>query len=136
MGHHVTILTVLAPSDYHLFGQMKGGLRGKHHASNKEVKTTLINQKTIKRISRGRNTCSYLKVEHCYGYKGLIFWKVIHREPSSFWRMINVFVLVIIPVLKKKALLFDSPSYYYNSSYLVIEGFVDKKFAWVISILK
>ena len=32
---------------------------------------------------------------------------VIHRGPTSFWCMIHVPVSVIIPVLKKKALLFD-----------------------------
>ena len=38
---------------------------------------------------------------------------VIHRRLASFWCMIHVPVLVIIPVLKKKALLFDSPLYLY-----------------------
>ena len=32
----------LAPSGYHLFGPIKGGLRGKHYASDKEVKTTMM----------------------------------------------------------------------------------------------
>ena len=36
---------------------------------------------------------------------------VIHRRLASFWCMINVTVSVIIPILKKKALLFYSPSY-------------------------
>ena len=36
---------------------------------------------------------------------------VIHRGLASFLCMIHVTVSVIIPVLKKKALLFDSPSY-------------------------
>ena len=36
---------------------------------------------------------------------------VIHRELAWFWCIIHVCVSVIIPVLKKKALLFDSPSY-------------------------
>ena len=31
----------LAPSDYHLFGPVEEGLRGKHYASNEEVKTVL-----------------------------------------------------------------------------------------------
>ena len=33
----------LAPSDYHLFGSMKEGLRGKHYASDMEVKTAGTN---------------------------------------------------------------------------------------------
>ena len=41
---------------------------------------------------------------------------VIYKGPASFWCMIHVPVLVIIPVLRKKALLFDSPSYYKNFS--------------------
>ena len=36
---------------------------------------------------------------------------VIHREPVSFLCMIHVPVLVIIPVLNKMALLFDTHSY-------------------------
>ena len=36
---------------------------------------------------------------------------VIHRGPAWFWCIIQVSVSVIIPVLKKKALLFDLPSY-------------------------
>ena len=36
---------------------------------------------------------------------------VIYRGPASFWCMIHFPVLVIIPVLKKMALLFDSYSY-------------------------
>ena len=31
----------LAPSDYHLFGPMKEGLRGKHYSSDEEVKSVL-----------------------------------------------------------------------------------------------
>ena len=30
------------PSDDHLFGSMKEGLRGKHNASNKEVKIAVM----------------------------------------------------------------------------------------------
>ena len=36
---------------------------------------------------------------------------VIHRRPASFCSMIHDFVSVIIPVQKKKALLFGSPLY-------------------------
>ena len=32
----------LAPSDYHLFGPMKEGLRGKHYASDEKVKTGVM----------------------------------------------------------------------------------------------
>ena len=32
----------LAPSDYHLFVPMREDLRGKHHASDKEVKTAVM----------------------------------------------------------------------------------------------
>ena len=32
----------LAPSDYHLFGLMKEGLRGKHYVSDEEVKTAVM----------------------------------------------------------------------------------------------
>ena len=56
----------------------------------------------------------HLKVEHCCWEKRWL-WRsrdVIHRGPSSFWCMIYVPVLVIIPVLNKMALLFDTPSYY------------------------
>ena len=38
-------------------------------------------------------------------------WDGIHRELASFSCMIHVPVSVIIPVLKKKVLLFDSSSY-------------------------
>ena len=31
------------PSDYHLFGPTKKGLRGKHYTSNEEVKTAAMN---------------------------------------------------------------------------------------------
>ena len=32
----------LAPSDYHFFGSMKEGLRGKHYASDEEVGTVVM----------------------------------------------------------------------------------------------
>ena len=34
----------LAPSDHHLFGTMKEGLGGKHSASDKKVKTAVMNR--------------------------------------------------------------------------------------------
>ena len=39
---------------------------------------------------------------------------VIQIGPASFWCMIHVPVLITIPVLKKMALIFDSPSYYHS----------------------
>ena len=32
----------LAPADYHLFGPLKEGLRGKHSANHEEVKTAVL----------------------------------------------------------------------------------------------
>ena len=32
----------LVPSDYHLFGPMKEGLRGKHFASDEKMKTAVM----------------------------------------------------------------------------------------------
>ena len=37
---------------------------------------------------------------------------VIQRDPATFWRMIHIPMSVIISVLKKKALLFDSHLYF------------------------
>ena len=45
---------------------------------------------------------------------------VIHSGPALFWYIIHVPVLVIIPVLKKKTLRFDSPSYIYIYIYIYI----------------
>ena len=33
---------------------------------------------------------------------------VMHREPTSFWRIINVLKSIIIHILKNNTLLFDS----------------------------
>ena len=43
---------------------------------------------------------------------------VIHRRPALFWCMIHVSVSAIIPVLKKKTLLFFSSSFNIISPYL------------------
>ena len=58
----------LAASDYHLFGPMKEGLRGKHYSSDKEVKPAVMKRlkEQFNRILQGRDTCSHSKVEHCY----------------------------------------------------------------------
>ena len=60
-----------------------------------------------------RDTCSHLKVAM------LTSWDVIHRGSASFWCMMHVPVLIIIPVLKKKALLFDSPSCIYIYIFII-----------------
>ena len=51
---------------------------------------------------------------------------VTHREPASFWCMIHVPVSIIIPVLKKKALLF-----WLTHVYIVIMWFRWDGFSWL-----
>ena len=60
-------------------------------------------QRTVNRILQGRDTCSHLKVEHCYWEMVTMFRSrnVIHRGSASFWYMIHLPVLVIILVLKE-----------------------------------
>ena len=100
----------LAPSDYHLFGPMKKGLKGKDYVSVKKVKTTVM--KWLKDFyEAGIHT---FILEHCYWGKTITMLRsrdVIHRGPASFWCVIHVSGSVIILVLKKKALVFDSPSW-------------------------
>ena len=56
---------------------MKEGLRGKYYASDEEVKKSdEVAQRTVNRILQGRDTCSNLKVEHCYWEKQWLCWKV------------------------------------------------------------
>ena len=104
----------LVPSDYHFFGPTKEALRGEHYVSDEKVKTVEIEwlkkQSTgfyevgihILSFERGtlllRETATMLKS-----------WDVIPRGSASSWCMIRIPVSVIIPVLKKKVLLFDSP---------------------------
>ena len=89
---------------------MKKVLRGRHYVSDEEVAL-----KTVKRILRGRDTRSHSKVELFRETETMLRIKdVIHIGQVSFWCMIDDPVSVIIPVLKKKALLFDSPSYIYS----------------------
>ena len=114
---HLPYSPDLAPPDYHLFGPMNKGLRGKHCVSEDVVKTAVM--KWIKEQStvffrqgymvsfqggtfRLRETVTMLRS------RNVILWGSV-----SFRRRIHVLVLVIIPVQKKKALLFDFPSYIY-----------------------
>ena len=101
-------------SDYHQFSPMKEGLKDKHYASNKEVKTAVMKwlKEQSKEFYKAGIHALIRKVDHCYWEKQWLLksMDVIHRGPASFWSMIHVSVSVIIPVQKKKALLFDSPS--------------------------
>ena len=106
----------LAPSNYHLFDPMKKGLRGKHYASDKEVKTAVMKwfkEQSIEFYEARRFMLSF-ENETLLLRETVTMLRsrdVIHWGPASFWCMIHVPVSVIIPVLKKKALLFYSPSY-------------------------
>ena len=73
--------------------------RGRENSNNE------VTQRTVKRILQGMDRCSLSKV--------IVLWcrNVIHRGSASFLCRIHVPVLVIIPVIKKKALGFDSLSY-------------------------
>ena len=89
---------------------MKEGLRGKHYVS--ENCSDDVAQRTVNET---------LRQEYMLLFEGGTFLlretmlrsrDVIHTGSASFWSMIHVLVSVIIPVLKKKALLFDSPLYF------------------------
>ena len=58
-----------------LFGPMKEGLRGKHYACDREMKTAVA-KRAVNRILQGRYTCSYLKVKHWYWEKRWQGWEV------------------------------------------------------------
>ena len=49
---------------------------------------------------------------------------VSHRGPVWFWCIIHVPVLVVIPVLKKRELLFDTPSYLNLYIYIYIYMYI------------
>ena len=67
-------------------------------------------QKTGSRILRGRETCSDSKVGCCYCVTVSRSRNGIHWELPSFWCMIVVPVSVIILILEKMVLPFDSYS--------------------------
>ena len=101
----------LVPSDNYLFGLLKGGFkRQTWQWQRSENCSDEVAQRTINRILRGMGRFK----------GGALPWKetvnllrsrgVIHRALVSFWYMIHFHASVIIPVLKKKALLFDSLS--------------------------
>ena len=105
----------LAPSDYHLFSPMREGLRSKYYTSCEDVKTVEINWLNEQSID-------FTRLEYMFSFEGgtlllretvtmLRSKDVIYWGLASFWFMIHVLMLVIIPVLKKKALFFYSPSY-------------------------
>ena len=48
---HIIDWQDLAPSDYYLFGPMKVDLRGKHYASDEEVKFAVMNWLKFKTFS-------------------------------------------------------------------------------------
>ena len=103
----------LAPSDYHLFGPMKERQTVCKWQGSKNCRDEVV-QRTVKRILRGRDTCSHSKVWDYYWEKQWLCCEVRMRATENqlhFCCMIHVPVSVIIPVLKKNALLFDSPSY-------------------------
>ena len=88
---------------YYLFDPLKEGLRGKHYASDEEGKTAKMKWLSFKgETLLLRETVTMLRSRD-----------VIHKGPVSFWCMMHVPVSIIISVLKKKALLFDFPSYVY-----------------------
>ena len=90
------------------------GLKGKLYASDEEGKSA-VSKKSLKEHS----TKFHVARIHVLIRKGDIVIErngdefeskdMIHRGPASFWHMIHDPVSVIIPVLKKKALLFIPP---------------------------
>ena len=105
----------LAPSAYHLPDPIKEGLKGKLYAS--EVKWKLQWWRGPKNSQQ-----SYARQGYMFSFEnGTLLLRqmmtmlrnrdVILRGPALFWCMIYVPVSIIIPVLKKKALHFDSSSY-------------------------
>ena len=68
-----------------------------------------VAQRTFNRILQGRDTCFYSKVLLRETVTMLRSTEVMYREPVSFWYTIHVLVPVIIPVQKKKGLLFTHP---------------------------
>ena len=67
-----------------------------------------VAERTVKRILWDMDTCSHSEVKLCYWEKRWLCWEV-GIWPTEI--QLHVPVLVIIPVLKEKALVFDSPSY-------------------------
>ena len=111
----------LAPSDYLLFGPMKGGLRGKHYVSeNFRDKLGLKNnQQNFRRLwymlSFEGKTLLLRETETMLRRRN-----VIHSELASFLCMIHVPVSVIIPVLKKKVSYFFIYPYIYIYIYILL----------------
>ena len=114
---HPPYSPVLVPSDYHLFGVMKEGSRGKHYASDEKVKTAVWMDSKNRQQNFTRQTYMLSFEDETLLLRATVTMlrsrDVIHRRQASFWCMINVSILVIIAVLKKNPLLFDSPSYIY-----------------------
>ena len=112
LSHFIsTVLTSSSPAWYlsSLFGPRKNGLRGKHYASDEEVKKKrsreFARQGYMLSFEVGtlilKSTVTMLKSRDVIHHRGLV----------SFWCTIHVLLSVIIPILKKKVLRFDPPSY-------------------------
>ena len=73
-------------------------------------------QRTVNSILWGRYICFHSKREMVTMLRSR---DVNLRRPASFWITIHVPMLVIISVLKKKALFLDSPSYLWITCYTI-----------------
>ena len=92
---------------------MKECLRDKHYASDEKVKTAVM--KWLKNSQQNFTRQKYMLLFE----GGTLLLRetvtilrnsdVIHKGPASFWYMIHDPMSIIIPVLKKKELLFDTP---------------------------
>ena len=110
-------LARFSASDYHLFGLMKEGLmQTLYQWQRSENGSDEVAQKNGQ---QNFTRLGYMLSFEC-GTLLLKWWllksrDVIYRGTASLWCTIHVPVLVIIPILKKKALLFDSPLCVYNT---------------------
>ena len=103
---------------YHLLSPMKKVLRGKYYANHDKWKLQWWSVSKNSKQNFTRQGYMLLFKSGTLLLREMVTMlrsrDVIHRGSVSFWCMIYIPVLIIIPLLKKKALLFNSPLYNIN----------------------